>query len=148
MVTMSNANRQLRFEYIEPLDLKATWPLIKEGVKNVTERQDVFIIEDVYADIKQGLADLHLAYFDDEYEGFVVMQKQPWHDGMGLHVWLAYSIAGKEDCILQQGAKIMFEWLKNMNGKRITFSSKREGWKRMKMCRPIQTIYEIQGDLL
>ena len=138
-------NGQLTFRYVHPLELKGYWNLVKHGVQKVTEKQHIFLVEDVYADLKSGQADLHLALVEDDYVGFVILQKVPHHDGIALHIWMGYSVDNTKGDILTESLPILKEWATSINAKRLTFSSTRKGWEKNKIgWKPLHTVYSIE----
>lgn len=138
-------NRKLKLEYVDPFNLKEAWKLIKTGVQKVTDLQSIFIAEDVYTEIKTGAAILHIAYVDNEYNGFVVTQNLQNHDGPVLHIWLAYSCKNTEGELLEVGLPIIKEWAQNISAKRVTFSSVRKGWAKNKLgFKPLNTLYGLE----
>lgn len=75
---------------IAPADVRQYWERIKEGLAVVRKRGPVnWIDEDVYANLKAGSAQLFITE-----DTFVICYPERMHDGMSLHIWIAYSTHG------------------------------------------------------
>lgn len=100
------------------------WSEIKEGLEIVRKyTNEPWIPEDVYAEIKNGAATLHM---DKDGGGFVVLQKQSQYDGISLHIWCAYSKSIKP---LEVYIQEIEQMARNIGAKRLTLSSKRN-WQK------------------
>jgi hypothetical protein len=118
---------------VHPQSLHTHWPQIKEGIIEIKSRcpQEPWLIEDVYAALRAGWAQLHIAE-----TGFIVTQDltEDYTFRPLLHVWLAYSKGGEHD--LAEG------YLKTVaSGRPIRFHSPRVGWSRI--AKVIRTEYEL-----
>lgn len=103
------------------------WEEVKNGLEQVRQySHEAWIAEDVYAEIKNGTATLHL---EKDGGGFVVLQRQQHYDGPALHIWCAYSKSLKP---LETYIKELEVMARNMGAKRLTLSSKRNWQKYFK----------------
>lgn len=119
----------ITLEWVKPSQIRDTWPAIKEGLKKIEKSTDAWIVEDIYMAIKMGTCNLHVASIDGEYKGFLIVQQQENYGVIGLHIWAAYS-NGMDFNILDNSMEQVKEWAKNVEAKKITFSSTRKGWTK------------------
>src|SRR6185295_9987470 len=109
---------------IPPQDLRSVWDEIKQGLEEVRKSShDPWIPEDVYAEIKNGTATLHV---EKDGGGFVVLQKLNQYDGIALHIWCAYSKSLKP---LEVYIAEIEQMARSIGAKRLTLSSKRN-WQK------------------
>lgn len=120
-------NGQLRFEYIPPIDLRDTWPRVRDGVEKVSKHTDEWIIEDVYSALLNNHSTLHIAYSDEKYMGFMVLTPITGYCATKLHVWLAYAVEEGFD-VMESGIVEINELARKIKAKTITFESPRKGW--------------------
>ena len=125
--------------YVSPIELHEIWPTIRPGLEIVIKKSKAdWIPEDVYSALQNGTSTLHLAYGEDEYEGFVVLTPTKDYTGPTLYIWCAYSptntnVVGRHYPDIEKMAQDMF-------AKKVRFASTRKGWS--KMFKPVTTIYE------
>ena len=120
----------MEYIWIKPSLLKDYWGLIKPGLMKVQHHGEGWICEDVYAAIKSGTANLHIANVDNEYAGFVVMSLTPSTDGVNLHIWAAYSNQNNPH-LLEASMPEFDRWARDAGAGRITFHSPRKGWEKV-----------------
>ena len=105
--------------------------MIRPGLEEVSKHGGgAWMPEDVYSAIKVGQSHLHIFYDDSSYEGFVVTTPMTDYSGVVLHVWGVFSEHQNQrfhDCVNRQ----LDAWARNIQAKKITFSTTRKGWERV-----------------
>lgn len=120
--------------YVAPGDVFHAWPAVREGLEKVREHtSETWLPEDVYCALKAGQATLHI---EKDGGGFVVLRQENHFDGIGLHIWCAYSKSLKKLPVYIDEIRQM---ARSIGAKRITLSSKRD-WS--KYFKPAMTLYE------
>jgi hypothetical protein len=116
-----------KLHYVPPVNLRMHWPMVRAALDDMLDRHpDNWIPEDVYHAIKSGRAHLHMSGLGGYVSGFVVLEPIEDFDGMKLHMWIGWS---KEGDAMQAHMPELIEYAKNINAKRIVFSSYRKGWE-------------------
>lgn len=119
---------------LSPDVLASTWPEIRAGLEKVKEHtSEAWLPEDIYCALKAGQATL---YIEKDGGGFVILRQENHFDGIGLHIWCAYSKSLKKLPVYIDEIR---EIARSINARRITLSSKRD-WS--KYFKPAMTIYE------
>lgn len=130
-VAHGTSSAKLTLEYVPIADLQMVWPQVKPGLKEVIRRAPAhWIPEDVYHALRANIASLHIATDprDGEYLGFVVLMRVDAWDGPTLHIWAAHN-TGARDVLVEAVGEIV-GMARNINARRVTFSSQRRGWER------------------
>ena len=111
--------------YIQPLELRGVWHLIRPGLDKIKEKStEPWIPEDVYADCFEQRSMLWMFFKANRPVGFVVMQPA----GDVLHIWCAYAM---EDGCLEEAWQHVQSIAKQGNATALTFDSNRAGWNKM-----------------
>ena len=116
-------------EFRNTQDLLTWWPVVREGVEKVKQhaRNEDWLPEDVYMDIKLGNAGLFLCMRDGEYEGFVVCKLQTGKHVAEWFVWIVYS----DKCdIVSEYYDIMADIARQAGCKKVVMASPRKAWER------------------
>lgn len=117
---------------IAPHTVRNYWERIKEGLEVVQKKCVVnWIVEDVYANLKAGSAQLYLSE-----DSFAIVYPERMHDGMALHIWIAYSTSGNAVEIYEDQ---LIAIAKGIGAIRLKLESSRN-WEP-KGYEPISTIY-------
>jgi hypothetical protein len=123
-------DRELRFDYIPPTQLREVWPVVREGVGIVCDMGSAgWIPEDMYMAIANNHSTLHVCYKGNEYLGFMVLTPTNDYNGTNLHIWATYSNK-PEIGILEYGILEINQLACRINARNITFDSKRKGWAK------------------
>jgi len=135
----------IEYHYIEPVELKKHWHIVRDGMGIVCKRVP-HIPEEIYMMIAQGAAHLHIITKDGEYYAFTVTQNLQDFGQIRLHIWAAYSNTNEFETVKSIMPQIK-EWAKAINASRITFESNRPGWEKRAPelgYKKASTTYEIQ----
>lgn len=129
----------MHFDLISPASLRAVWDDVRAGLDKMPPED--WIAEDVYHAIMSGQAALYVGRCDQQFAGFVVLQRHvaDYSGVVSCHIWLAFNDGGQEAYDAALG--LYRQVAKQMGASRITFCSPRSGWA--KRYRPVSTTYEI-----
>ena len=117
----------MKFEYVHPDNLYPVWEYVRDGLLIIkTKSPEIWIPEDIYWQLKQGVSALYMAIHKD-VEGFAILQPNNGWGGKEVNVFCAYSRNPQvvEFC-LDEIKKIA----KGIGAKRLVFESKRAGWEK------------------
>lgn len=115
-----------------PKDIVTVWPKVREGYKSVQARTEgfCFMAEDIYHEIKLGVATLIIAYnIEGNYEGFAVIKDHPFPDGKGIFVWIMHH-AGKIKNFVFNMMQFIQHIGQSLGVIRYTTAAYRKGWER------------------
>jgi hypothetical protein len=129
----------MKFDYIDPLNLRTVWDRIKSGLTVVRERTgETWSQEDVYCAIKTNQAQLFI--IDD---GFLVLQsiKDQWTNEPVLHIWITYH--STLDDVTEEFHSNLRKLADNIGSKVIRFTSPRR-WERKSGAKLVSHNYEIR----
>lgn len=129
-----NENIDRNLIYVGSSDIGRHWASVREGLTEVRKyTSENWLPEDIYTALKNNQATLHI---EKDGGGFVILRQENHFDGIGLHIWCAYSKSLKKLPIYIDEIRQM---AKSIGARRITLSSKRD-WS--KYFKPAMTIYE------
>lgn len=138
---------ELKLNPVLPENLRAVWAIVREGLYSIAKHDKThWIVEDVYAALVGGNASLYMAELDNDYMGFMILQRLRVYDGWHLHIWCGYSPAEKPD-LMVSGMPQVKVLAHTLGCRRITFSSDRKGWERVGVKLgfvPVQTTFECE----
>lgn len=131
------------FRWIPPGELGDYWPTIKPGLIETAEKAPGgWTPQDVFLQIAQGHAVLHIALVDQHYRGFLVSKTVDAHEGKKLLIWILH---GDGTGILIDSMEVVREWARNIGAAKIQMQSNRRGWERVAPklgFAPTMTIFE------
>lgn len=109
-------------KFIPPEKLHSVWTQVREGLQKVQwKTQEEWIVEDVYAALRNGAASLYLA---DAF--FVVVTFRDRYDGAReMHIWCGYGPWQIENGAFDE----ITELAKELKCAFVTFLSPRRGWE-------------------
>ena len=146
VVALPRTEPQATFEWVPPDAISDVWDMVRDGIEEVARHGDHWRPEDVYMALRQGQANLHIAYVDGRYSGLIVAMSSRAYDGPILHVWAVYAVPGMPRLRRECYAKLQ-EFARNMQARRIIFTSPRRGWERVGRLfgfKPALTIFECE----
>ena len=124
----------LTLERIEPGNLAQVWDLISPGIEQcVTHDSDRPRLEEVYAAIRNGGAQLFVGYVLRNYAGFVVTtsHRTPWTQTPFLFLWLVHNTTGHD--VLREGQMQLEKMAKDAGYAFLRLRSDRFAFERL--CR-------------
>lgn len=130
VVPLPQPEPHVEFVWIKPDDVPHEWDLVLPGIERVAQYGDHWRPEDVYMELRQGNAHLHVARIDGQYAGFIVAKPSRGYDGLTLHVWIVYAVPGRM-CLHRYAMGQLKQWAKDMGARRMTFTSPRTGWNKL-----------------
>ena len=124
----------LILERTEPGTLSQIWDLISPGIEQcITHDSDHPRLEEVYAVIRNGGAQLFVGYVNKSYAGFVVTTsyRTPWTQTPYLFLWLVHNTTGHD--ILREGQAQLEKMAKDAGYAFLRLRSDRLSFERL--CR-------------
>ena len=99
---------------------------------------------DVFLQLANGQATLHLVIVEQHYRGFMVSKTMPSNEGKKLLIWILHGdySAGS---VMQENMDQIMAWAKNIEAVKIQMQSNRKGWEKVAPklgLVPTMTIYE------
>lgn len=144
MGAMSMLDGELKFQYIQPNQIRDFWPLVREGMEEVKANSKTgWIVEDMYMALVNNHSTLHIGYVGNEYRGFMVLTPTQDYNGTNLHVWATYCNKQGFD-LMSSGIVEINELACRIQAKTITFDSPRKGWEKQAQkldFEPVSTRY-------
>lgn len=118
------------FRWIPPAEIGDYWQTIKPGLIDTAEKAPGgWGPSDVFLQLANGQATLHLVIVEQHYRGFIVSKIVNAHEGNKLLIWLAHG-DGSDDLMLDNVQQLK-DWAKNIGAVKLQFQSPRKGWERV-----------------
>lgn len=118
------------FRWVPPGELGDYWPTIKPGLIDTAEKAPGgWTPQDVFLQIAQGHAVLHIALVEQHYRGFMVSKTVDSHEGKKLLIWIAHGDGSGN--LMHDNMEQLKDWAKNIKAAKIQMQSNRKGWARV-----------------
>ena len=126
----SSIINEVAFEAIPTEDVRAAYTNIEADLRTVMRKSySDWIPADVYASLREGKAELVVAYKKEQYAGFLALSMLNDFSGeKKLFIWVAY--ANPKYNIVAETFKFLDNIAENSNLIAIEFDSSRSGWMR------------------
>jgi hypothetical protein len=118
------------FQWIPPDQIGDYWQTIKPGLAETAEKAPGgWTPGDVFIQLANGQATLHLVIVEKYYRGFMVSKTLESHGVKKLIIWIAHG-DGSGD-LMQHNMEQIREWCRNIGAAKIQMQSNRNGWARV-----------------
>ena len=132
------------FRWIPPAEIGDYWQTIKPGLIDTAEKAPGgWVPNDVFLQLANGQATLHLVIVEQHYRGFFVSKIVPGHEGNKLLIWLAHGDGSGN--LMRDNMEQLKAWAKNIGAVKVQMQSNRKGWEKVAPTLgfvPTMTIYE------
>ena len=134
------------FRWIPPAEIGDYWQTIKPGLIDTAEKAPGgWVPGDVFLQLANGQATLHLVIVDQHYRGFMVSKTMPSNEGKKLLIWILHG--DYSGSVMKDNMDQIRAWAKNIEAVKIQMQSNRAGWAKVAPTlgfKVTQIIYEAE----
>lgn len=134
------------FRWVPQAEIGDYWQTIKPGLAETAEKAPGgWTPGDVFVQLANGQATLHLALVDQHYRGFMISKVRQEPEGVKLLIWIAHGDGSGN--LMADNMDQLRDWAKNVGAVCLQMQSNRKGWERVASklgFRPTMTIYETE----